>query len=253
MSELANSKGHFLKSIKENLRQYYRQELFFPTLLGLFINPFYFARKGLAIHIRVLGTRITGRTLDIGCGSKPYESIYGSSEYIGLEYDTPLARSKKKAEYFYDGKIFPFQNDEFDSVVANEVFEHVFNPDGFLDEAHRVLKQDGMMLMTIPFLWDEHEQPYDFARYTSFGIRSLLEKHGFEIIEQQKSMADIRSIFQMINAYIYKKTVTGNAWVNLALTVLLVAPFNLLGEVFNLILPRNPDLYLDNVVLARRR
>lgn len=253
MSELASSKGHYLKSIKESLNQYYRQELFFPTFLALFINPFYFARKGLATHIRVLGARITGRTLDIGCGSKPYESIYGSTEYVGLEYDTPLARSAKKAEYFYDGKLFPFQNDEFDSVVANEVFEHVFNPDDFLEEVHRVLKRDGMILMTMPFLWDEHEQPHDFARYTSFGIRSLLEKHGFEIIEQQKSMADIRAIFQMINAYIYKKTVTGNAWINLAFTVLLMAPFNLLGEAFNLFLPRNPDLYLDNIVLARRR
>ena len=46
--------------------------------------------------------------------------------------------------------------------------------------------------MTIPFVWDEHEQPYDFARYSSFGIKSLLEKHGFHVQKQMKSVNDIR-------------------------------------------------------------
>jgi len=230
----------------------YTEESFFPTWLGLFINPFYFARKGLAFHVGALAGKITGRTLDVGCGSKPYEKLYASSEYIGLEYDTPEYRSNKTAEYFYDGETFPFSDGEFDSLVANEVFEHVFNPDRFLSEANRVLRQDGMMLLTMPFVWDEHEQPYDFARYSSFGIRSLLERHGFEVIEQRKSMDDIRVIFQLLNAYIYKKTVTRKSGVNLALTLLLMAPFNLLGELLGLVLPRNPDLYLDNIVLARK-
>ena len=238
--------------VKQKLRSLYQNESFFPTWLGLFINPFYFARKGLAFHIEALAGHITGRTLDVGCGSKPYEKLYASSEYIGLEYDTPEYRAYKTAEYFYDGETFPFADGEFDSLVANEVFEHVFNPDRFLSEAQRVLKQDGTMLLTMPFVWDEHEQPYDFARYSSFGIRSLLERHGFEVIEQRKSMDDIRVIFQLLNTYIYKKTVINNEWVNLVVTLLLMAPFNVLGEVLSLLLPRNPDLYLDNIVLARK-
>jgi len=230
----------------------YQRESFFPTWLGMFVNPFYFARKGLSLHVTALGGHVTGKTLDVGCGSKPYESLYASSEYVGLEYDTPQNRAGKRADHFYDGETFPFGDAKFDSMVANEVFEHVFNPDRFLDEAHRVLKSGGTMLMTMPFVWDEHEQPHDFARYSSFGIRSLLERHGFEVVEQRKSMDDVRVIFQMLNAYIYKKTVTNNGWINLILTVLLMAPFNLLGEVSNWILPRNPDLYLDNIILARR-
>jgi len=252
MSESAHLKEFSLRKIKVKLRALYDAESFFPTWLGLLINPFYFARKGLASHVRALAGRITGRTLDVGCGSKPYEKLYASSEYIGLEYDTPEYRASKTAEYFYDGETFPFSDGEFDSLVANEVFEHVFNPDCFLIEAHRVLQQEGVMLLTMPFVWDEHEQPYDFARYSSFGIRALLEKHGFEIIEQRKSMDDIRVIFQLLNTYIYKRTVTSNGWVNLATTLLLVAPFNVLGEILAFLLPRNPDLYLDNIVLARK-
>ena len=143
-----------MNDIRGALRARYQRESFFPTWLGLFINPFYFARKGLAAHVRDLAVQIKGKTLDVGCGSKPYEQLYASTEYVGLEYDTPQNRNSKKADHFYDGETFPFTDNEFDSVVANEVFEHVFNPDRFLDEVHRVLRPGGMVLMTMPFVWD---------------------------------------------------------------------------------------------------
>jgi hypothetical protein len=40
--------------------------------------------------------------------------------------------------------------------------------------------------------------------------------------------------------------------VNLVATLLLMTPFNILGELLHWLLPRNPDLYLDNIVLARK-
>lgn len=235
-----------------SFRNYYRHKQFFPSGGGIFINPFYFARKGLAKHVAELAVHITGKTLDVGCGNKPYAHLYRSDEYVGLEIDTPQNRASKNADYFYDGNRFPFANATFDSVVANEVFEHVFNPDQFLSETFRVLKPGGVTLLTMPFVWDEHEQPYDFARYSSFGIKALLERHGFEIVEQRKSTDDIRVVFQLLNAYIFKKTVTKKAWFNLLITLFLIAPFNILGELFFIFTPRNPDLYLDNIVLAKK-
>jgi SAM-dependent methyltransferase len=250
---LESLKDIFLRVFKRKLIAVYQQEAFFPTLIGLFINPFYFARKGLAKHVTDLAVNIKGKTLDIGCGTKPYAHLYRSNEYVGLEIDTPQNRVNKHADYFYDGNNFPFDEASFDSIVANEVFEHVFNPDEFLNEALRVLKPGGMVLLTMPFVWDEHEQPYDFARYSSFGIKSLLERHGFEVVEQRKSMDDIRVIFQLLNTYIYKKTVTKSAWLNMSITLVMMAPFNVLGELLALITPRNSDLYLDNIVLARKQ
>lgn len=234
------------------LKTIYRRQMFFPGWLGMMVNPFYFARKGLAWHISELAGHITGKTLDAGCGSKPYAHLYHSDEYVGLEIDSPQSRSLNKADCYYDGNRFPFADEIFDSMVSNEVFEHVFNPGQFLNEVSRVLKPGGVILLTMPFVWDEHEQPHDFARYTSFGIKSLLEKHGFEVIEQRKSTDDIRVIFQLLIIYIYKKTLTGNDRINLLTTLLLLAPFNLLGELLYLITPRNPDLYLDNIVLAKK-
>lgn len=242
-----------MSEFKRKLLATYQREAFFPSILGLLINPFYFARKGLAKHVKDLAVNITGKTLDIGCGTKPYAHLYQSNEYVGLEIDTPQNRANKQADFYYDGNNFPFEDASFDSVVANEVFEHVFNPDNFLNEMFRVLKPEGMVLLTMPFVWDEHEQPYDFARYSSFGIKSLLERHGFEVVEQRKSMDDIRVIFQMLNTYIYKKTVTKNAFLNVLITLVFMAPFNIVGELLFMITPRNPDLYLDNIVLARKK
>ena len=58
--------------------------------------------------------------------------------------------------------------------MCNQVLEHVFNPDDFVREIARVLKPGGALLLTVPFVWNEHEQPYDYARYSSFGLRAFL-------------------------------------------------------------------------------
>lgn len=235
------------------LSEIYFKQQFYPSFIGLFINPYYLARKDLAQSITLLSQHIRGKTLDVGCGKKPYERLFNSSEYIGLEYDSPENRRLKKADFFYDGVSFPFRNDEFDSVVCNQVLEHVFTPGQFLSEINRVLKSEGVLLLSVPFVWDEHEQPYDYARYSSFGLKSLLIQHGFEIIEQQKTLTDIRFIFQLINTYLFKITATRNRYVNLAATVFLMSPFTLLGILLARLLPSNEDLYLDNVVFAKKK
>jgi hypothetical protein len=68
----------------------------------------------------------------------------------------------------------------------------------------------------------------------------------------RKSIDGIRVVFQLLTGYIYKQTVTQRVLLNVLLTLLFIAPFNLLGELLGIILPKNEDLYLDNVVLARK-
>lgn len=232
--------------------KFYTKEQFNPSLLGAFINPFYFARKGLYQHVSHLITSLSGNLLDIGCGSKPYESICKVDNYIGLEIDSTENRKNKKADYFYDGTTMPFSDNSFDSLISNQVLEHVFNPNEFLKEINRVAKLDAKLLLTVPFVWDEHEQPFDYARYSSFGLKHILSKNGFEVIEHRKSNNGIEVIFQLINDYIYKVTLTKNNYINLAIMIILMAPVNLLGIILSKLLPRNNDLYLDNIVLAKK-
>lgn len=236
----------------KKLKIIYQKELLTPSFLGVFLNPFFFARYELKKAVIKFSCFITGKTLDVGCGQKPYREYFKCDEYIGLEIDTPENRAGKKADFYYEGNVFPFESEKFDSLIANEVLEHVFNPEEFLGESNRVLKPGGYFLITVPFVWDEHEQPYDFARYSSFGLRFLLEKHGFKIIGSRKTLNDIRIFFQLFFAYLYKKIYTRHGIINSLLTVLLVTPLIFLGEFLNLFLPGNNDLYLDNVMLARK-
>ena len=235
------------------LKSYFLSQQFNPGVVGVWLNPFYLARKELYREMAHFAPTLHGRLLDVGCGSKPYQELfYFASGYVGLEYDTPGNRVAKRADYFYDGNTFPFGEMSYDGVICNQVLEHVFNPDQFLQEIARVLKPAGALLLTVPFVWDEHEQPYDYARYSSFGLRSLLERNGFEVVEQRKTNADVRMLFQLVNAYLYKVLFTTNAKVNLLICAFVMAPFTLLGIVLGKLLPANPDLYLDQVVLARR-
>jgi len=234
------------------LKVIYRRQAFFPSILGLFINPFYIARKGLLKNISELSLQLHGKLLDVGCGTKPYEELFSVDAYIGLDLDSEASRVRGVADYFYDGNIFPFEDNEFDSLLCNQVLEHVFNPDEFLGELRRVLKPNGKLLLTVPFVWDEHEQPYDYARYSSFGLISLFENNGFKIVKHNKGGADVSVIFQLINAYIYKIT-SGLSKPFRALVMLsIMAPINVLSLMLSKILPKNPDLYLDHIVIVEK-
>jgi SAM-dependent methyltransferase len=238
--------------MRARLMTYYADEMMRPGFVGLFINPFYFARRELLKAMRELGPEIRGRVLDVGCGSRPYERFVSATEYVGLEIDTPENRRTKLADVYYDGRGLPFPDGSFDSAISNEVLEHVFEPDAFIADIARVLKPKGRLLLTVPFVWDEHEQPRDYGRYSSFGLTALLGKHGFTVLQHRKTAANVKTIFQLLNAYLYKITVTRSLYLNFCVTLVLMAPFNLLGSLLARITPGNPDLYLDNVVLAER-
>jgi len=237
----------------KKMKTLYQREQLTPSFFGVFINPFFFAKRELLKAVKKFSRFINGKILDVGCGQKPYRKYFQCDEYVGLELDTPENRSNKKADFYYDGNIFPFESGEFDCAIANEVLEHIFNPDEFLDELNRVLKSNGSILITVPFVWDEHEQPYDYARYSSFGLKHLLEKHGFKIVKSQKTLNDIRLLFQLFFAYLYKKIYTRKGLINSVLTVVLITPLIFLGETLNVFLPKNNDFYLDNVILAQKK
>ncbi len=235
-----------------SLRAWRQRQWFNPGPLGWLVNPFYFARRGLRREVGALAGALTGDVLDVGCGRKPYRDLVPAVRYVGLDVDSPVTRALGAADILYDGGNFPVADATFDGVLCSEVLEHVFTPEVFLGEIHRVLRPGGHLLLTVPFVWDEHEQPHDFARYSSFGLRALLGRAGFEVVEQRKSVADSRALFQLASAYLYKITLTRSHRLNAFTQLGLIAPVSLAGIMAGRVLPNNADFYLDNIVLARK-
>lgn len=236
----------------DRLRHAYYRQQYHPSLAGLFINPFFLARRSLWQAIAQFGGRLPGPLLDVGCGSKPYRGLFAAQSYVGLDIDSEVTRSRGVADAFYDGTRFPFGDAEFQSVLCNQVLEHVFQPEAFVQEIRRVLQPGGRLLLTVPFVWDEHEQPFDFARYSSFGLRALLERNGFRVVEQRKLLDDFSVLVQLAIAYFFKVSRSRSRLLNLVVCMVFFAPMSLLGLLLGRILPRNPDLFLDQLVLAEK-
>jgi SAM-dependent methyltransferase len=73
------------------------------------------------------------------------------------------------------------EDGRFDFIVFNQVMEHLPEPFLALKELNRVLKPGGKLIYSAPLFYEEHEQPYDFFRYTQFGVRHLFTSAGFAI------------------------------------------------------------------------
>lgn len=239
--------------IYKKLKEHIQKSEFHPNWLSLMINPFYLVRKSLFNEVTKCSQYITGNILDVGCGSKPYlEQFTKSNSYVGLEYDSPILKEKKlDVDFTYNGKDFPFEDNHFDSIVCFQVLEHVFEPEQFIAEIKRVLKKNGRLLITVPFCWDEHEQPFDYARYSSFGLKYLLEKNNFQVIYQQKTLANFSSIIQIIILYLYKK-IPKVKYINYVVSFFIFFPLNVVGSIFNLS-KTNSDLYMDNIIVVENR
>lgn len=240
--------------MKERLRRLYRKEMFDPSFLGLWINHFFLIKRGLLAGIKMYSGHLSGgKLLDVGCGSKPYRSFFSVEEYVGMDIEINRhAHSNEDIDVYYDGRHIPFEDEFFDNVFSSEVFEHVFNLEELLGEINRVTKMEGKLLITLPFVWDEHGTPYDFARYTSFGIAHLLNQNGFEIISSRKSTSYFETVCQMLSAYISQVLLPRNAFLRFGLGLFTVAPINILGYLLGKVLPNNENFYHNNIILCKK-
>jgi len=237
------------------LIDFYKRQLFFVNFASIFINPNYFFRKGLLKCLRKEAPYLSGRLLDFGSGRKPWRSLFHVDEYIGVDIaESGHDHRDSLVDFYYDGHAIPFDNRSFDSIFSSDVFEHLFNMDEILDELYRVLKPEGQMLITIPFAWNEHEIPYDFARYTSFGIRSIMERHNFEIIRLHKTTTGFETVCQLFNTYIIENILPKNKALRTLLMIIITGPMTLLTVLLNYILPdKNKSWYLGMVLLAKKK
>jgi SAM-dependent methyltransferase len=119
------------------------------------------------------------RVLDVGAGTAPYREFFSSHSYTTSDWENSLYDAARHADVIGPIDDLPVTDCSFDAVLVTEVLEHVPDPLAALCELRRILRPGGQILITIPFVWELHEEPYDFFRYTRYGIEHLLATAGF--------------------------------------------------------------------------
>jgi ubiquinone/menaquinone biosynthesis C-methylase UbiE len=150
------------------------------------IDKFYI-RTSIKEAIDKTFSNFQGKLLDIGCGKMPYKKYildkFDIDEYIGLDIQTALVYdSDVKPDVYWDANIMPFADFTFDCAFGTEVLEHCPDVEIILKETYRVLKPKGYFFFTIPFLWNLHEVPHDYNRFTPYSMQRHLEKVGFRVV-----------------------------------------------------------------------
>jgi len=169
-----------------------RRRLWSPVAFGLY--------AALLPRLR----HASGRLLDVGCGSMPYRQYVppGVTSYEGMDVEARTAG----VTYIGDAQdMSQIMAESYDMVLCSEVLEHLPRPEAAIAEMARILKPSGQLLLSVPFLSRLHEEPHDYFRYTEHGLRALLERHEFEVLE----ITTIGSVFSFLGHQISTLLVVG--------------------------------------------
>ncbi len=162
----------------------------------------FLARRRTAKASYLLNKSKKEKILDIGCGSYPYFLLNSNfKERYGIDPSLTTLKIKdiQFAKFDVTKQKLPFKDNFFDAVTMLAVFEHLeFKKIPFvLKEIKRVLKNDGILVITTPAPWSDkllhfmakvgliskeeiHEHKHHFGRKD---IESTLLDSGFEMVK----------------------------------------------------------------------
>ena len=216
----------------------------------------YILRKKLLLAIDKYSNFMKGRMMDFGCGSKPYRSLFNVDEYLGVDFEGQgHSHVNEQIDVFYNGVTLPFPDNHFDSVFSTEVFEHVFNLEEIIPEIRRVMKPGAKILVTCPFAIPEHEQPNDYARYSSFGLKHLFEKNNFKVIAFEKIGNHFETLVQLRISYyslVLLPKLDKLGFVKSLVEFIVYPVYNCYAIIFSKIFPRKNALYLNNIIVCEK-
>ena len=190
---------------------------------------------------------INKKILDLGCGMNKYKKYFiDKNDFIGVDVEKSGRKGEqKKPDLFYDGKKLPFEDENFDLIICTEVLEHVEDFELVVKEIFRSLKNNGIAIITMPFITAEHEIPYDFRRFTSYGIKKEFEKLGFTVKKFEKILFGHAAIRQLLYGEMkrYEETGKVNFLVKFFLRSFFRLAFRILGFFYKL-----DRVYFDNYI-----
>lgn len=141
--------------------------------------------------------------LDLGGTSVGKRGVFNIEDY-GHRVIYANISSRKKPTILADAAALPFRENSFDVIVCSEVLEHVYDYRSLLEEALRVLKPQGLLLATVPFMYPQHPDPMDYFRYTEQFFVSHLTSLGYGPVATEKQGGFWSVLVDMIRAIAYE-------------------------------------------------
>jgi len=149
---------------------------------------------------RLLRRLRAGLVLDVGSGDSDNSASVGPGcRLLRLDYPPTQARYRRAPNVYGTAERLPFADGSADAVLLFEVLEHVGDDRAALAEVARVLKPDGLLFVSVPFIYPLHDLPHDFRRYTPPGLRRALEHNGLHIEQELRQGNAIVVALQLVN------------------------------------------------------
>lgn len=127
-----------------------------------------------------LSVPVGSMVLDAGAGEGMYKDLFGKMNYISIDLGK-ISKTYGDISAISNLTKIPFSTGQFDLIVCTQVLEHVEDPRTVLAEMWRVLKPRASLWISVPFFYEQHEIPHDYYRYTTFGLKYLLETANFHV------------------------------------------------------------------------
>lgn len=157
----------------------------------LYLTQFLINEEMTREKIRRYNSLFRGKILDIGAGEKPYHSLFLQADaYIGTNTRRHYKNTGREIDdhftdvWIEDGSALPFPDASFDGVVNFQVLSVIAEPEIFFREVYRVLKLEGMFMLSTDFIYPKWS-PEDVMRHSDAHLKILAEKTGFEVIAQE--------------------------------------------------------------------
>ena len=123
-----------------------------------------------------------GLLVDMGCGDVPYYNFYKNniSDNFCIDFNKSLEHTDLVADL---NEKIDVESNKYDTVLCTDLIEHLKKPNVLFSEISRILKVKGNLILSVPFYYWIHEEPYDYHRYTEYMLNEFCSDNNLKIIE----------------------------------------------------------------------
>ncbi len=156
---------------KDFLREFFKQWPGLYYFIMVVLGPVYFVNLSGKSFLGKYPRE--GKTINVGSGARVLKKGVVNIDIEKYEHVDVVAPATR----------IPFADGEVARAVYDNVLEHVALAEDAVSEASRVIAPGGYIYISTPFMYPFHSSPDDFMRWTLPGLRSLLSRNGFSVLE----------------------------------------------------------------------